>query len=211
MEAKFFTVLVNLKGSEEEVFQSFTRHTRKSVRKGLREEAFVEESQDIKDFYKRYLAFYKKKKLTPINFQEMEKETIALFICKHKNKIVGGLALNMNYSKEYPAAFLNFSDKDAWYCCPNDLLYWAAIRWAKVEGYKFFDMGGCSLRPRKREAGIVRFKRKWGQIFEYEQEVSKYYYIKRKLMNSCMLFYLINNILRNIRNKIKGVYNHGLD
>ena len=206
MKIKFSTVIVDLKRSEEEIYTNFGKHTKKSIKKAIKEKLFIEESKEIKEFYKRYLKFYETKKLTPSSFEEVKEENIALLFCKYKKKIVGGLVLQLNYSKEYPAAFLNFSYENYWKSCPNDILYWEAIKWSKRNGYKIFDMGGCSLKPRKNEVGITIFKRKYGEIFEYEKEVSKYFYFKYKLVNSWIVFYKINNLLKNIRNNMKGVY-----
>jgi FemAB-related protein (PEP-CTERM system-associated) len=41
--------------------------------------------------------------------------------------------------------------------CPNNLLYWEAIRWACQEGFRCFDFGRSS-----RGSGTYHFKRQWG-------------------------------------------------
>jgi FemAB-related protein (PEP-CTERM system-associated) len=41
--------------------------------------------------------------------------------------------------------------------CPNNLLYWEAIRWGSAEGFRRFDFGRSS-----RGSGTYHFKRQWG-------------------------------------------------
>ena len=41
--------------------------------------------------------------------------------------------------------------------CPNNLIYWEALRWAVAHGAREFDFGRS-----RREAGTYRFKRGWG-------------------------------------------------
>jgi FemAB-related protein (PEP-CTERM system-associated) len=43
--------------------------------------------------------------------------------------------------------------------CPNNLLYWEAIRWGCAEGFRRFDFGRSS-----RGSGTYHFKRQWGAV-----------------------------------------------
>jgi hypothetical protein len=51
----------------------------------------------------------------------------------------------------------------------GDFLIWECIKWAKNNGYWYFDLAGVSPDPAGREIGIRLFKEKWGgQYLEYE-------------------------------------------
>ncbi|MBI3629471.1 MAG: GNAT family N-acetyltransferase [Candidatus Rokubacteria bacterium] len=51
----------------------------------------------------------------------------------------------------------------------GDLLYWELIRWCHERGLAVLDLGGVAVSPSDdKEAGIRRFKEKWGgDLFEY--------------------------------------------
>ena len=45
--------------------------------------------------------------------------------------------------------------------CPNNLLYWEAIRWGSEHGYRLLDFGRSSP-----QSGTYRFKKQWGAVEE---------------------------------------------
>jgi FemAB-related protein (PEP-CTERM system-associated) len=60
------------------------------------------------------------------------------------------------------------SDENYLKLAPNNLLFWEAITWGSLNGYKSLDLG----RTASNNAGLMEFKRRWGAV----QEPMPYYY-----------------------------------
>lgn len=63
------------------------------------------------------------------------------------------------------------SVRDYFDLCPNDLLYWEALRWGCEQGFGRFDLGRSQWG-----SGTFRFKRKWGAV---PQPLTYQYYLRQ--------------------------------
>jgi lipid II:glycine glycyltransferase (peptidoglycan interpeptide bridge formation enzyme) len=208
VKIKLKTVIVDLKPTEEDILKELHKNARWSIKKSIKEGVIVKESQDIKSFYKDYLEFMKKYNLTPQRIDELKKKKLVLFLGLHKNKRIGWLLLNIGQYKNFPAALSNISKKEYLKFCPNDALYWHAIKWAKKKGYQFFDMGGYASKPKGTQIGINKFKVKYGKVVKYSIDCKYSQKVKCYLIDNSKLFYWLNEFAKKIRNKLKRAYNY---
>jgi len=81
----------------------------------------------------------------------------ACHLIERRGKTIGGLvALEFRNTVVVPWAS---SDRRYWNLCPNNLLYWTALRDAAARGFERFDFGRSSIG-----SGTYQFKRQWGAI-----------------------------------------------
>jgi CelD/BcsL family acetyltransferase involved in cellulose biosynthesis len=93
-------------------------------------------------------------------------ERAACYLVRRGREVIGGLvALSFRDTVLVPWAS---SDRRYFHLCPNNLLYWTAIRDAALAGARRFDFGRSSVG-----SGTYHFKRQWGaaEVRLYWQEV----------------------------------------
>jgi len=169
------TVLVDLSLDMETLWRDLNRAARKCVNKCARQGVTVRRIRDLDDFRTSFFEPYRTsetaygRKVNPLAVFEAMFEADAsgrydYFIALDDEQrtistlgvhTFGGLATEIA-STLVPAA----REKGL---PAQDLLHWELIRWAKGEGCRYFDLAGVNPQPRNRaEAGIRRFKEKWG-------------------------------------------------
>lgn len=79
-----------------------------------------------------------------------------ILVRKGEKTIGGGLFLVFKDRVQMPWASAN---REYFSFCPNNILYWEAIRWACEKGYKQFDFGRSSPG-----SGTYYFKKQWGAV-----------------------------------------------
>lgn len=172
----YFTFIINLDRSVDELWTSIGKKNRNMVRKAKKSGVVIKEAkskEDLKAFYYLYLKTMKKLGSPPQPYAYFEK-IWDLFYPDH-------LLIPIAMLDNIPIAaglFFLYKDKIQWtYGCslkeyltygPNNLILWYVIEWGSKNGFKSLDLG------RTREnAGNVLFKKRWGG----EKVTMPYFYL----------------------------------
>ncbi len=131
--------------------------------------------EDLKEYYTIYEKHHTDLNIYPYPFSYFQaiwdhlisKNMAQFFIIKYKGKIGAGLIFSTFNSKMYEISVA--SSNEVLSAFPNDLLKWKAIEWGIKNNYKTFDISNVPVDPEKgtKEHGILRFKKKWGEIVTY--------------------------------------------
>jgi hypothetical protein len=153
---------LDLTQSEEAIWRGFNRGNRSNINKARRLGVEVVRRRDddaIRRFYELYLATMRRNDADPwydfsSNFFtdhfRLLGDKISLFCANNKGEIVA--AASFLHDGEVVHYFLGGSDNDHLALRPNNLLMHEAIRWAKRQGYRYFNLGGGY------KASLSRFK-----------------------------------------------------
>ncbi|MEM3405614.1 MAG: peptidoglycan bridge formation glycyltransferase FemA/FemB family protein [Candidatus Pacearchaeota archaeon] len=197
------TVIVDLTPNEEEIMKNLDKDARWGIKKAIKNNLIVEETnkeEDLKEFYKIYEKELKEKIIRVETFEHLKENMDILFVCKKDNKIIAGATLKIK--NNIPTLTRNASLKEYLSFHPNNLLYWNLILWSKKNGYKKLDLGGYQIKPRGNLIGINKFKERWGEIVYYYDDYPFYKAIGRKLIRNFGFFWWLNKKMkRKIRRK----------
>ncbi len=160
----FVSMFLDLTPDIDEIWnKSLNTKVRNQVRKAEKNNMKIIENDNVENFYKVYaqnmrdlgspvfsILFFK----TILNEFNNYAEIISV---QFKNKIIASMFVIKweNYFSDPWASSL----KEYNYLNPNNLLYWHAIKKAKNENFKIFDMGRSTL-----DTGTYHFKKQWGAI-----------------------------------------------
>ena len=161
------TLILNLLDGPDKMWNSLDAKVRNQVRKAIKAELEVGwfGQEALPDFY-RVFATNMRDLGSPVHsqrfFAEILKELPAnakLILIKKNGRVIGGgLSLSHKNTLSMPWAS---SLREFRALCPNNLLYWEAIRWACQNGFKQFDFGRSSPG-----SGTYHFKKQWGAVEE---------------------------------------------
>lgn len=149
--------------SSDDLFQGFDAKLRSQIRRPMKEgmAAKIGKVDALDDFY-RIFSTNMRDLGTPVyskNFFKNILETFpeASWICtvyKDEVPVASGFLVGFKETLEIPwASSLREYNRSS----PNMLLYWAALKFACEQGFKFFDFGRSTP-----EEGTYRFKAQWG-------------------------------------------------
>jgi len=170
------TLFLDLKKSEEEIFQNFHPKTRYNIRlsqrKGVKIIIATSKEQQatskyFDNFYKLIQRTAKRDKFSPYEkeyYKNMFKNlSSALFLAEYRNKII---AANLLVFFGERATYLHGgADYKYRKVMAPHLLQWAQIQESKKKGYKEYDFWGINA---KIWSGLTRFKKSFrGDEFEY--------------------------------------------
>jgi CelD/BcsL family acetyltransferase involved in cellulose biosynthesis len=141
-----------------------SRHVRKAVRKaereGLRSFERTDEHMLTTQFYPLYLRSMKRLGSPPhsaeffLECYRALQSKLRIFWTSYEDKPIAGL---LGFSCGQRVSIVNtVSDERYWHLRPNDLIHWEYIKWARQNGYRYFDFGSV------RYAGQSQYKEKWG-------------------------------------------------
>ncbi len=157
------TMILDLPGDEEELWQSLGSKRRAQIKRPLRENPQVIHGGEelLDDFYSvfsnnmRDLGTPVYPKLFFKNIFEAFPENCHLVIIRHQDKAVcAGFLMAYKHTIEIPwASTLHEVNPMGM----NMLLYWEVIKYAISEGYQHFDFGRSTI-----DSGTYRFKKQWG-------------------------------------------------
>jgi peptidoglycan pentaglycine glycine transferase (the first glycine) len=173
------TLVVDLQGSEEAVFNCMKPKTRYNIRLAGRKEVVVQPSQDIDAFY-RVMDVTSQREAFHVHSLEYYRRAYALFYPKGMCEL-----FSANFQDQTIATMMVFAfGKSAYYFYgasadmernrkPTYPLQWEAIRWAHARGCSAYDMWGIpdeatDIDDDQAEArddglwGVYRFKRGFG-------------------------------------------------
>ena len=182
-QTRMGTILIDLDKTEEDVWTKIDKEARRTVRRGFEQGVHVSKASSIKELeefyclnvqssqrantkvypYSRYLSLWN-------HFSPLDK--IAVFIARIKDAPAAA-ALYLMHNEIMHIFALGDSD----YVRENrirasEVLMWNVLKWAREQGFKFFDHSGVELYKidagDKKACGIYRFKAKWGgKLVEY--------------------------------------------
>lgn len=175
------TIEIDLSKNIDELWNNVDKDGRWGVNKARREKLAISlaaNNEEEKEFYKLYLETIIWNRLIPKDYSELKEDIGKLFLCKKEGKIIAGAAIKIKGNKTI--LFLNASSREFLKFQPNNLLYWAMIRWSKERGFSVFDLGGYQLNAKKGSKlyEVNKFKLRWGgKIKEYYVYSNNFFYI----------------------------------
>jgi peptidoglycan pentaglycine glycine transferase (the first glycine) len=166
------TLLIDLRRGEEELLSNMKSKTRYNVRLARRRgvEIHLGGVEDLPLFYEMYTITSARDDfiIRPFSYYAdawgtfVDRGLAQLFLARYQGEALAGLML------------FHFGDR-VWYMygastekhrnlMPNQLLQWEAMRWAKEQGYAFYDMWGAPdvLDEKDPMWGVYRFKAGFG-------------------------------------------------
>jgi len=156
------TLILDLENGSEKMWKKLGAKVRNQVRKAMKAELSVQWSRAevLEHFYNIYAANMRDLgspahsiKFFKAIFEEFHQAKIIL--ARYKNQVIGGgLCLYFNNTVMIPWAS---SLRKYFHYCPNNLIYWEAIRAGCEEGFQKFDFGRSSYG-----SGTYHFKKQWG-------------------------------------------------
>jgi peptidoglycan biosynthesis/recognition FemAB-like protein len=177
------TLLVDLNLDEESLWRALNDSARKGVRRCRREGVVVRRITDVTDlcenFVGPYVAFEAAhgRPANPVHvarimWEEDAEKYYAYFVAEDRDRqilatlgmyLFNGMATEIA-SALSPAAYQTKVPA-------QDILHWEMIRYAKAHGCHTFNLAGVAPQPADaKEAGIRRFKEKWGgRYVEYNR------------------------------------------
>ncbi len=157
------SLILQLDKDPEKLWKGLKPKVRNQVRKAKRAELETEIGGKalVQEFYDVY-ARNMRDLGTPVHSLSLFENILAEFpgnanviVVKLGNRIIGGaVATYFRDTMEIPWAS---SLREFFPVCPNNLLYWAALEYGCLKGYKYFNFGRSPW-----ESGTFRFKKQWG-------------------------------------------------
>lgn len=170
---KWATYKVDLKPSEDEIFQAFKSSAKKEIRKAANRGLTVRKVNNL-DELAEYYRFaeecskrYNKKLFGFADFRTMWVHLrrggyFETFVASYKGEMVAGLSV---WGDKYNLMEIgSFQSEDCYRLKLGgaDVVKWAAIQWGKSVAALQFDLAGVNPSPSdSKEAGIKSFKEKW--------------------------------------------------
>jgi serine/alanine adding enzyme len=161
------TLALELSKDPEKIWNRFDSKLRNQIRKAVKSDLTVSWCglEGLSDFYEVF-ASNMRDLGSPVHdrsffdsiLNEFPDTTRLIIVRKGKQAVGGGLCLLFRDIVSMPWAS---SLKDFLPMCPNNLLYWEAIRWACEKGYRKFDFGRSSPG-----SGTYKFKKQWEAVEE---------------------------------------------
>lgn len=150
------------KKSEQEIFSSFRKTLRHSIKKAEKEKVKLEKCKnenDLRLFYNLYLKTIKRHKTIayPFSFFKyfFNSSDAEIILAKYENRIIAG-SIFLFYDK-FVHYFLNASDYNYRNKKPSYLILWNQIKNCLGKDYQIFDLGGTG-----KGSQLEVFKRGWG-------------------------------------------------
>lgn len=171
------TSIIDLSQSEDEIWSSMRESfIRKQIEQGRRRGITVTQSRDFRSFYPLYARFSKTMAFERIPRSVLEKQGI-LFLAHHEGHLLaGGVFIgDGKYIRAWVLASQRFEQSGRMRDLigqANRLVVWEAIKYAKENGYRHFDLGG--IAPDSENKGwraVAEFKEAFGG-----KRIPAYYY-----------------------------------
>jgi len=164
------TYEVNIEKSKEEIFASFNAKARNAIRKALKEDVKIEQTNDIslvvenikETLLRQYSVHYPSVDYVQ-KLQNNLKENVVFLVAVKQLKIQGSLILV--YDKDRGYAMYAGSIKSP-VTGSLDLLHFEAMQFLALKHVKIYDFVGTRINIQKnsKQAGIDRFKRKFNPV-----------------------------------------------
>jgi lipid II:glycine glycyltransferase (peptidoglycan interpeptide bridge formation enzyme) len=164
------SLLLNLEKSEEEILSDMKQKTRYNIRLAEKKEIRIKNIESrikekyLDEFYSLMQETAKRDKINIfkkeyyenlLKLDEQKNLNCKLFVAEHENEILSAIiVLGFGNTATY---FYGASSNEKRNLMPNYLIQWSAIKWAKKQGYKWYDFWGISENKNK-WTGITKFK-----------------------------------------------------
>lgn len=170
-KSNFYTFLLNLNKNEKDLWDSFHKHIRNSVRKAEKTGLKIVETntwEEWQKFYRLHVDHSNRRMIAPksekffkLLFEQfLPKEMVKLFIALDGDQIIGGMLFLEH--KNIMTYYIGASDDNYSKCSPNDILMWNSIRWGLRNKIDILDLGDTWPDPKSHIYSIHKFKEKWG-------------------------------------------------
>lgn len=174
------TIVLDVDTDLEALWSGLTKEARQKVRKAERQDIRIVEDNTaagLDRYYEVRLENVRRNGLRPPSRASilatepvyMRDGMAKLLLAEHEGQTVAGQLLVV-FNGYVQLAGICYSDRARKLRLPvNDLLQWAVIKWAHAAGHRRVDWSGYTPEPSdEKEAGINRFKEKWGgQVVHY--------------------------------------------
>lgn len=159
------SLILDLTGGDDQIWKALPAKVRNQVRKAEKAGLTIQRGGGdlLKEFYPVF-AVNMRDLGSPVHsrafFEHMAGEfgeRLHVTLVKDGNKTVGGLielAFKDTVSVPWASCLREYFSR-----CPNNLLYWSAIRESSARGFKAFDFGRSTIG-----SGTYDFKRQWGAV-----------------------------------------------
>ncbi len=171
------TLVLELEHDPDRMWKRFNAKLRNQIRKAIKSNLTVSwhDQKGVADFYEVF-ATNMRDLGSPVHSQrfftavleEFPENARLLLVHQGNQTIGGGVCLFFKDTILVPWAS---SLREYFALCPNNLLYWEAIRWGCEKGYRRFDFGRSSPG-----SGTYHFKKQWGTF----EEPLHWQYLSRK-------------------------------
>ena len=172
---KWGTFLIDLSLEQEKLWYNAQKHSaRKNVERALKKNVYIKKlnNSNLKSFY-HLIKQTKEKVGSDLDFRDtmtlwdkLNSVGFSGFIAYHNEKPVGSLGFSFfnSYINEWGVGRSELDAESKLYT--QDLLKWKIIEWGKTHKCKFYDLTGVNPNHTDpKEAGIYRYKKKWGGNF----------------------------------------------
>ena len=174
MKDKNATVIVELDNLK------LNKDIRWCIKKAEKSGLIIEESNDVESAIKILNKILIKGGTEPANFDNLKKNNVCLLVCLKERNMIGMASIMLKNNK--PTLNWLASLKEYNSLCPNYLLVWHCIMWAKKNGYHIFDMGGFQINAHKHLKEINKFKEQWGKVITWEEDYPIWKALGRKII-----------------------------
>lgn len=167
------TLFLDLTQSLDDLLASFESKTRYNIRLSARKGVVVKEltNQDgVDNFYKIYIDTAKRDTfiIHPFDYYKKvveimaEKGMVHIFLAYYNDIPIAGVYIFSFGCKTW--YMYGASSNEYRNLMPNQALHWEVIKWAKVKGYKIYDLWGIPVNPHPKHPlyGVYRFKKGFG-------------------------------------------------
>jgi serine/alanine adding enzyme len=187
-----YTVIVSLDKNLEQLLSTTHKKKRNNIRRAVKKGAETRELVNkghidhaialIQNAYVRARIPGPPRDLL-LNAKNIFGDRIQFFGSFYKNELVAAKAM-LNYKNMVYDWYSGYNHQFS-YLCPNDLLTWDSIRWAKERGFRIYDMGGAG-KPGV-QYGVRNFKIKFGGKLE---NTGRYMRIHKSLLYRAGVSYI---------------------
>jgi len=187
-------MMLDLSQSEEELFSKFENRgkeaVRQSQRRGITTSRVDITEQNFDRFYAMYSGTCARTAMIPESYDKIKKllfhfaahGSAFLFFAYFENKpLCAFVAYRCGNCLSLIYQGTDYSD-DNQNKRPANGLYWGTLKWAKEQGYKWFDLAGVNADPApgSKSEGIRLYKRQFGG--EYMEFPGNFEFVNRPLL-----------------------------
>jgi FemAB-related protein (PEP-CTERM system-associated) len=159
----FVTMFLKLTNDEEFVWKNtLTSKVRNQIRKAVKSGLTVDFGNEYFDDFYRVLSVNFRDLGTPLHSKDFFRKILREFnkssgiiVAKYKEKVIAGM-LYIHFKNIFNDPWAS-SLREYNKLCPNNILYWEAIKCACKNGLEYFDFGRSTI-----DQGTLMFKRQWG-------------------------------------------------
>lgn len=159
----FVTFFLRLGNGEDFIWKNIlSSKVRNQIRKAIKSGLTVDFGKKYFDDFYRVLAVNHRDLGTPLHDKTFFRKILEEFnklsgiiVVKHKDKVIAGMMyihFRDVFSDPWAASLREYNK-----LCPNNILYWEAIKHACKNGFEYFDFGRSTI-----DCGTCKFKKQWG-------------------------------------------------